>query len=264
MRRGIIGLVLCMSTGVAFGEVQGVNPVLNESFTFRLGANFLTVDGDLGAERGNTDLPDVDIDRLGIDDDETSPYLAARWRATDRWQFTFDYFGFDNSGDVTGSFKVVGDVRVQTRLKTDFYIVQTGYSLLKNERAELGLGLGLHIINFDSNIRVTAAGITTGKLGTESTDITAPLPNLLAYGTYAFTPKLSLDGSAAYFTLDYNHYDGSLFRGTVNLEYRFNDHIGAGIGYNYTNMNLDIEDDGRTSEYDLNYTGPVIFLSAGF
>jgi len=264
MRRGIIGLVLCMSTGVAFGEAQGINPVLNESFTFRLGANFLTVDGDLGREKGNTDLPDVDIDRLGIDDDEISAYFAARWRPTDRWMFKFDYFGFDNSGDVTGTFKIVGDVRVQTRLQTNFYVIQTGYSLLKNERAELGLGLGLHIIDFDSDIRVTAAGITTGKLGTDSTNITAPLPNVLAYGTYALTPKLSLDGSAAYFSLSYNDYDGSLFRGTVNLEYRFTDHIGAGIGYNYTNMNLDIEDDGHISEYDLNYTGPLVFLSAGF
>jgi len=165
---------------------------------------------------------------------------------------------------VTGTFKIVGDVRVQTRLQTNFYVIQTGYSLLKNERAELGLGLGLHIIDFDSDIRVTAAGITTGKLGTDSTNITAPLPNVLAYGTYALTPKLSLDGSAAYFSLSYNDYDGSLFRGTVNLEYRFTDHIGAGIGYNYTNMNLDIEDDGHISEYDLNYTGPLVFLSAGF
>ena len=89
-------------------------------------------------------------------------------------------------------------------------------------------------------------------------------PNLLAYGTYAFTPKLSLDASAAYFSLSYDDYDGSLFRGTVNLEYRFNDHIGAGIGYNYTNMNLDIEDGDDTTEYDLSYTGPVVFLSAGF
>ena len=46
--------------------------------------------------------------------------------------------------------------------------------------------------------------------------------------------------------------------------------IGEGIHFffydisDFADMNLDIEDDGRTSEYDLNYTGPVIFLSAGF
>ncbi len=34
--------------------------------------------------------------------------------------------------------------------------------------------------------------------------------------------------------------------------------------YINTNMNLDIEDDGHISEYDLNYTGPLVFLSAGF
>ena len=138
--------------------------------------------------------------------------------------------------------------------------------MLKNEHADLGLGLGLHIVDFDSSISATASGLgpLNGTTGRESTTITAPLPNLLAYGTYAITPKLSLDGSLAYFSLSYDDYDGSLFRGTVNLEYRFNDHFGAGVGYNYTNMNLDIEDGGHTTEYSLSYTGPLVFLSAGF
>lgn len=271
MRRGVIGLVLCMSTGMAFGEAQGINPVLNETLTFRLGANFLTAKGNLGSGTDNREGPDIDIDTLGIDEHETSPYFAARWRATDRWHFKFDYFGFDNDGDVTqnfdlafGDINVSGYVRAETKLKTDFYVVQTGYSILKNEKSELGLGLGLHVIDLDTRLKVTGnLGSFTGQLGTEKTDLTAPLPNVLAFGTYAFTPKLSLDGSAAYFSLSYDKYDGSLFRAVVNLEYRFNEHIGAGVGYNYVDMNLDIEDD-ITTEYDLRYNGPVVFLSAGF
>ena len=286
MRRGVIGLVLCMSTGMAFGEAQGINPVLNETLTFRLGANFLTVDGDLGSGTDNQEFPDIDIDTLGVDEDETSLYFAARWRPSHRWMIKFDYFGFDNSGDVSRPLldfggSGIGTLRAETRLKTDFYVIQAastswgpflGLQLrslaaryLKNERADLGLGLGLHVIDFDTSLRLTGQlGNTVRKIGTERTDLLVPLPNLLAYGTYAFTPKLSLDGSVAYFSLDYDDYDGSLFRGTINLEYRFTDHIGAGIGYNYTNMNLDIEDDDVTTEYDLNYTGPVVFLSAGF
>jgi hypothetical protein len=273
MRRGVTVLVLCLSTGMAFGEAQGINPVLNESFTFRLGADFLTVDGDLGGDTGDNELPDIDIDTLGIDDNDTSLYFGARWRATERWQFNFNYFGFDNSGDVTKNFKdldfgditVDGFVRAQSRLKTDFYVVQAGYALLKSDQAELGLGLGLHIVDFDSRLKVSGqVGDFTGRLGSESTDVLAPLPNILAFGTYAFTPKLSLDASVAYFSLSFNDYDGSLFNGAVNLEYRFNDHIGVGVGYNYVNMNLDIDDDGRTTEYDLSYTGPLVFLSAGF
>jgi len=240
MRRGAIGLVLCISTGMAYGEAQGINPVLNEPFTLRLGANFLTVDGDLGSGTDNGNLPDIDIDTLGVDKDETSLYFAARWRPSNRWMIKLDYFGFDNSGDVMrpfldfGEIGAIGTIRVETKLKTDFYVLQAGYSLLKNERVDLGLGLGLHVIDFDTSLRVTGKlGDYTGKIGTEKTD---------------------------------GDYSGSLFRGTINLEYRFTDHIGAGIGYNYTNMNLDIDvdDDDITSEYDLNYTGPVVFVSAGF
>jgi len=39
--------------------------------------------------------------------------------------------------------------------------------------------------------------------------------------------------------------------------------VGIGVGYNYVDMNLTI-DKTRKDKYDLTYTGPVLYLSAGF
>jgi hypothetical protein len=48
------------------------------------------------------------------------------------------------------------------------------------------------------------------------------------------------------------------------LEYRLTKHIGVGAGYNYVDMDLTIDKSNREDEYNLKYTGPVLYLSAGF
>ena len=272
MRRELIGLLLGISSTMVMAEGEAINPVLDESFHFRLGANFLNVDGDLSSSRSGVDTPDVDLDTLGMDDDYTSPYFRFRWRPSDRWRLSFNYFKFDNDGDVTetfdfdfGDLDVSGFARVETKLKTEFYVAQAGYSFLKNERSELGLGAGFHVVDLDTKIKASAGlGPIGGQLGSESTDVTAPLPNVTAFATYAFTPKLSLDASVSYFSLSYDKYSGDLAAAVVNLEYRFTRNFGAGVGYNYVNMNLDIDHGDGEDTYDFTFKGPLVFLSAGF
>ncbi|MCP3866974.1 MAG: hypothetical protein GY703_02540 [Gammaproteobacteria bacterium] len=274
MYRCGIWFILSLFPVLAIGAGQSINPVLDEKLSFRLGANFLNVDGSISSSLDSGPVnPNLDLDTLGIDDDYTSPYFGARWRPSERWRLTFNYFGFDNEGDISASFSdldfgeidVSGFVRVESQFKTDFYVIQGGYSFLKNERSELGVGLGLHIVDFDTKLKVSGQlGQYTGQIGVASTDLTAPLPNIQLFGTYAFTPKLFADGSLSYFSLDYDKYDGSLIAATVSLEYRLTKHFGVGLGYNYVNMNLDIDKSGEKNEYDLDYTGPKVFLSAGF
>ena len=50
----------------------------------------------------------------------------------------------------------------------------------------------------------------------------------------------------------------------ANLEYRLTDHLGIGVGYNYVDMDLTIKKSGRKDEYDLEYNGPVLYVTAGF
>ena len=250
-----------------------LNPVLDEPFSFRLGAFFANADGSLRSTIAGQSVDNIDLDTLGIDDTYTSAYFRGRWRFAERWRLTFDYFGFDNDGRVSGDFDdldfgdidVTGFATIKSSLKTDFYVGHLGYSLLKNERAELGVGLGVHVVDLDT--KLTASGEVNGVSGTvvsSSTDITAPLPDIRAFATYAFSPTLSLDGQVAYFTLDYDKYSGHLVGAGINLEYRFTDHFGAGVGYNYLTMDLKIDRSRGTDEYDLDYNGPVVFVSAGF
>jgi opacity protein-like surface antigen len=266
----LFGSVLSYSVNAAG---NALNPVLDEKFTFKLGASWLKADGSFSSTREGDPTEKLTTSDLGVDDTETNAAFSARWRFTERWRLTFDYFGLDVNGNVRedfddldfGDIQASGFLAVDTKFKTDFYIAQVGYSLLKNERAELGIGAGVHIVRFDTKLKVSG-GINnaSGSVQSDSVDLTAPLPNVLGYGTYAFTPKLSLDGSVGWFGLSYSDYDGNLLTLAANLDYRLTDHFGVGVGYNYINMDLTINKSNRKDKYDIDYKGPVLYVTASF
>ena len=266
----VLGSLLACSVNA---DDNAVNPVLVDPFTFKLGISRLKADGTFSSTLNNRPSDKISTGDLGVDDTSTGGYFAARWRFTERWRLSFDYFGQDRERSVSrnfddldfGDIEASGFLTVDTQLKTDFYVVQVGYSLLKNDRAELGIGGGVHFVNFATELTVTG-GINdqSGSVQSDSEDLLAPLPNILGYGIYAFTPKLSVDGSVGWFGLDYDEYSGDLITFTANLEYRLTEHFGLGVGYNYVQMDLEIEQSRRTDAYDLNYSGPVAYVSASF
>lgn len=274
MKRQLLGIVLgSLFVATAQGAGGSLNPVLDDKFTFKLGASWLKADGTFSSAREGEPTDKLSTGDLGVDDSDTNAYFGARWRFTERWRLTFNYFGQDSKNTVRqnfdeldfGDIEASGFLEVDTRLQTDFYVVQAGYSFLKNERAELGIGGGLHIVDFDTKLKVSG-GINnvSGSVQTDDVDITAPLPNVLGYGTYAITPKLSVDGGVGWFGLDYGDYSGNLVTLVANLEYRLTDHFGVGVGYNYVDMDLTIDKSNRKDKYDLDYKGPVAYISASF
>ena len=120
-------------------------------------------------------------------------------------------------------------------------------------------------MDFDTTLKVSG-GINdvSGSVQSDSVDITAPLPNILGYGAYAITPKLSVDGAVGWFGLDYGDYSGNLVTLVANLEYRLTKNFGVGVGYNYVDMDLTIDKSKRKDKYDLDYKGPVAYISASF
>jgi hypothetical protein len=225
------GSLLSATVSAAGGAI---NPVLDDSFTFKLGADFLKADGTFSSTIAGNRTVKISTSDLGVDASNATPYFGFRWRFADRWRLTFDYIGGNTDGGVRKDFGDLnfGDISTSGFLAvdTDFYIAQAGYSFLKNEHAELGIGGGFHIVRFETKLKVSGGidGFIGGSVQSDSVDLTAPLPNILGFGTYAITPKLSLDGNVGWFALDYNDYSGNLVALNANLEYRVTKHFGVG------------------------------------
>jgi hypothetical protein len=257
----------------AMTMASGVNPTLNESFTFRLGAVFL--DGEVTANsqlKGEPAHGEINFDDVGLNGTETSPYVGARWRFANSWKLDLEYFGFKPNGSGTAETDLeFGDILIPVGVtaRSDFdlnlYSVSVGWSFLRSEQAELGIGLGLHVA--DTKIELAGAGYVGGvavPVAKDSADVTAPLPNVRLFGGYAFTPTLAIEGSVGYFSLSYDKYDGQLVSASAVLEWRPMQNFGLGAGYTYFDIDLDVDGDRADTSYDFQINGPMVYITAGF
>ena len=251
----------------------GANPTLNEDFSLRLGAAFLDGETKLKSQLdGDIPVDDIDFDSLGIDGDDTSGYLGGRWRFADRWRLDLEYFRTKHDGSgVAATDLDFGDVTIplgvaaHAELDVDVYAVAVGWSFVRDEQKEFGVGLGLHVA--DMSAEVAGAGFVDDvavPFATESTSATAPLPNIRLYGGYALSPEWAIDVGLGYFSLAYDKFDGQLLTATAALEWRPHENFGIGAGYTYFDVDVEVDESNRTDTYDFALSGPVLYLVAGF
>jgi hypothetical protein len=277
MKRYVAAIMAVLGLGVTASGAAlaqgGPNATLNERFSFRLGAAFL--DGDTKVRASSDRLgegTEIDLGDLGVDGDTTSPYFAFRWRFADRWRLNLEYFGADQDGAgvaqrdlVFGDIRIPAGVRAEAEFEVDVYAAAVGWSFLRDERSELGVGLGVHVADLSAQLRGAGfVGNVEVPFASDSEDVTAPLPNLRLYGAYAFTPTVALTAGLGWFSLSYDKYDGDFFAGTAALEWRPHENFGVGAGWTWLDVDLDVDEDRGTDTYDFNLDGPVVFAVAGF
>jgi hypothetical protein len=233
-----------------------INPVLDDVFTVRLGAIHNEVDGTITVSREPLPVTPIGLNVLGLDDTDVSPWGSVRWRLGERWALNFHYDRYENSAsaEIDDSFNFDGAVypagaRIESDLTADAYVMDVSYAVFRGRRYEAGLGVGMHAFDLDASLKGT---LEVGEIveTLESTDrsFLAPVPNLRAFGTYAFSRNLSVTGSAGWLSASYEDWDGRFlyFRGSV--EFRPWARWGLGLGYQYTDINVEHDRGGGDFE----------------
>ena len=160
--------------------------MLDKRFTFYGGAQFYQADGKFGyVKEGQPDIK-VDLDDLGLNENEVSPIVGGIINFGRKWTLRFDYFGYHDDGKTTADFSFDFDdvnfplgARLDSSLDLDLSVANLSYNFIHSERARLGVGLGVHIADIDLKISGKAiVGSTEVDLGGGDADLLAPLPNL--------------------------------------------------------------------------------------
>lgn len=248
------------------------NPSLTKTWVFDAGAVFQNLDGGATADLNGGGGGSIGFSQIGLDDQSTSPFFAARWRFADRWRFDFTY----DSVDVDGKRTVSGDIEfgfitipasatADSSLNVRNYSGFIGYSFFKDERSELGARFGLTIMDakFSLSGTVSGAGATTST-GTQKAEVLGPIPTLGLYGTYALSNRWTLDGSVDGLAGSIGDYSGYYLAATANLTYWINDMFALGIGYRYVDGKLEHDGNVMTKAVEIKYSGPVVKASIGF
>jgi hypothetical protein len=234
-----------------------IHPGLTDTWQFELGVFNVNED----ATVSSTGLGDTKTE-VTLDDSDTVPHFGARWRFSDKWALNLVYAEFSSSGSEirNNSFNWDGeeyplDVAVKLDLDVALYIASLDYAFSQSDTTEWGVGFGLHAIDFAAKLNISLNGLA---LSSPSDDFIAPLPNLRLYVRHAFSPKLMGSLSGGWMGAEIDEYDGELLVASAGLNYRFSNRWSAGINYEFTDIDLEV-DDGRSKElYDVQIDGVAV------
>jgi hypothetical protein len=201
----------------------------------------------------------VDVeDALGLDSSDTVFFANGYYRfgKSRRHRFDFGYAAYrrDSSKVLLNNVPIFDDTlpagsTVSTEFNFDIIKAGYSYSLLQDDRMDLGIGAGLYIMPIEFSFTSTA-------IGAKQEDITAPLPVLGLRGDFAITRKLFLKMAWDIFYLKIGDFEGSIMSGLLAIEYNFWKNVGFGLGYN--DFRVHVEAHG--SDYpNLNFFGDIDF-----
>ena len=209
----------------------------------------------------------LDLDRLGVDDKDGSLLATVKWRSrTSNWGGWFGYWSFSGAGFrywndslilEDGTVIPVG-AGVATELTTDWYILEATYSFVQNDNWDVGLGIGVHVVDIKTRFAIGAQiGEEQGVVTNAKLDTLAPLPNVLGYAHYRMNERWSATARYGWFALTYDEYDGQMTNLHALLRYDLSERWGLEGGYQFVKLDVDINEDYLTGLFDMNFSGPM-------
>ena len=206
----------------------------------------------------------VDVeDALGLDSSDTVFFANGYYRfgktRRHRWDFSYARYRRDATRVLSTDVPIfdgtlLAGETVYTEMNFDILRAGYSYSLLQDDRMDLGIGAGLYVMPIEFSFS------TSGLLGSQSEDLTAPLPVLGLRADFALTKKLFLKMRWDIFYLKIGDFKGSIMSGVLAVEYNFWKNVGFGLGYN--DFRVKVEASG--SDYpNINFTGNVNFEYRG-
>jgi hypothetical protein len=216
---------------------------------------------------------DIDVeDALNIDSSTLIWFGGGFYRfgSTRRHRFDFSYSSYRRDATAVLSTEIpIFDDKIPegTTVYTEFNfdIIRAGYSysLLKDDRMDIGIGAGLYVMPIEFTLSSSLGGVN-------SESITAPLPFLTLRGDFALTKKLFLRAATDLFYLKISDFEGSILAGRVGIEYDFWKNVGVGLGFNNFTVEVDGESDSDYPNIDFNgninfqYRGLLLYTKIYF
>jgi hypothetical protein len=245
-----------------------------ETVSLRAGYLFFSADGSFARWKEGGVPVYVDLDTVGINDDDQNLFAGVTWNIGDRWALRLDAFGFHNDGTRVANVDFeYGDTavsigsRVDGKLDLDIYMLNLGYRFIDRDRWEFGAGAGVHYISLDYGFRtsVEVQGAPVGRpLVEERSDERFPVPNVYTWSSYRFTEQLRLALDGGWLSANYGDYDGQIYFVRAALEYDFSNHLGVGAGYWHTDFDVDRDTGTKLESYNVKLPGPQFYLKARF
>ena len=217
-----------------------------------------TSDGVPGFE---TDIEDI----LGAADQKAVLQVDATVRLGHYHRLEFGYFELGRNSSTTLSNDLIfGDEvfaagsEIVTRMDARIFRAAYSYSLIRDAQKELAVMVGAHVLNFELDI----ASSLTGQEARSSAG--TPLPVIGASASIFLSEKTTVGAKIQIFRTDFDRFEGSLNFASLDIQHRFAESFGVGIGYNYYGMKLSSNESAVNGYLNVRHHGPTVFFTVVF
>jgi len=212
-------------------------------------------------------------DQLGMKNETNVFRLDGYYRFTDTHSVSFSYFSVKSNGHTSASQDIDFDgvsigagASLDSYFNMNIYKLSYGYSFYHNDKVELLLSIGLHVTTIDLGIKaeghIVLGDNTVAGSYSDSGSTTIPLPVVGFKGEYAIIKdRFYISYKSEYFSLQYDNYKGNLLSAVLNVEYRFMDHVGVGVGYNTNRLYVKGDDGKKVLEAKNDLSGAMFYMS---
>lgn len=151
-----------------------------------------------------------------------------------------------------------GDVLHSEMQQRKLDVIYT-YSVLRRERIEVGVGLGLHLLQFSGTLEEPAEFVV------EPLDTAGPAGSIAADFTWRMTRRFSLTAQGNWLRGNVADVEGEYFAWRAGLQFRAARNVALGLGYTGTYYEVDSADPDFFSGYLwIHNHGPEAFIRVSF
>jgi hypothetical protein len=202
---------------------------------------------------------------LGLDDNLTQGRMELLIRMRERNRLRVDYFKTDRDGDQLLARQIdFGDqtFNVNERVQSELNWRMLGFtytrSVFLRERFEIGVGLGLYLIEASASAQVAS------RFAREDVDGVGAFPTPIIDATWRISSRWSVTARGQYFSSEVDEFKGSLGDFHADVQYRWRRNFAVGLGYSAIQANLEVNDADFPGLFDLDVAGPELFFRVSF
>jgi hypothetical protein len=253
-----------------------VHPYLNRKHIFMAGAYWQEADAEIRETRDPLPRVALNLGHLGVDETDTTWYVEYRYRFGERWSLVAAGQSFSGSGEIGltrdinfGRVTFLAGSSLRTELDVNTYFLDVMYHAYKTSRAEIAVGGGLHVFDFDASVK---GNLTlenrfvdrSRELVASNSDLLAPLPNLRLQAFYGITDRWAIMGNMGWLSANVDEWEGHFSYIHLRTHVRLWENVGLAIGYQFTDVDVSRDRRRNSSEYDIEFTGPSAMITLAF
>jgi hypothetical protein len=203
---------------------------------------------------------------LGLPGRKPQGRIEIMFRLRERNRLRVDYFAMDRGGNHVinrqiqfGNQTFAANDDVTSALDWRQFALTYTYSVFRNDRFEIGLGLAAHFVETQAHGAVEAKQLRQDVSGAGA------FPTIPLDVTWRISRRFAMVARGQYFHASVNNFDGSIAEYHTDFQYRWKPNFSLGAGYTYMRWTLDLKNNANfPGAFQLKVRGPEAFFKVSF